>query len=264
VRPADEAVAAGFRLLHLAETGSTNDDAGGLARGGDPGRVWIVADRQTAGRGRHGRAWSSPLGNLYASLLLVDPCDVRQAPELGFVAGLSLHDAVADLAGAAGPALALKWPNDLLVGGAKAAGILLEGQRLAGGALAVAIGLGVNVVAAPEDTPYPAATIRSLAPDAARDDLFLALSRHMALRLAEWDRGGGFARIRAAWLERAAGRGERVRLRLPAGEKHGIFVGLDGGGRLQLRTETGVETLDAGDLFFSNLEDQSDVRNHAF
>jgi BirA family biotin operon repressor/biotin-[acetyl-CoA-carboxylase] ligase len=125
-----EAEIAGYRLQSVDATESTNDDAFRAAAAGDPGRLWIVAREQVAGRGRHGRQWSSPPGNLYASLLLVDPCEVAVAPQLGFVAGLALHQAVEAVTGVGAPRLALKWPNDLLLDRAKVAGLLLEGHRI--------------------------------------------------------------------------------------------------------------------------------------
>ncbi|KAA2243988.1 biotin--[acetyl-CoA-carboxylase] ligase [Salinarimonas soli] len=236
------------------------------ARDGDPGRLWFVAGRQLAGRGRQGRVWASPPGNLYSSLLLVDPCALNEAPQLGFVIGLALHDAVtAAMANTSGAgSVTLKWPNDLLVGGAKIAGILLEGRTVGTpGALAVAIGCGVNVTDSPEGTPYPTTHLAAHAPRANRASLFEALSAAMAARLAEWDRGRNFAALRSGWLERAAGLGTEARVRLPGGERHGRFVGLDPHGRLQLETADGLELIDAGDLYFPNLTMQSDVRNDA-
>jgi BirA family biotin operon repressor/biotin-[acetyl-CoA-carboxylase] ligase len=263
VRLSPDAEAAGFRLAVRAQTGSTNDDALQAARDGDPGRLWIVAERQTAGRGRHGRPWTSPEGNVYASLLLVDPCAMCDAPQLGFVTGLAAHDAAAALLGE-GRGLALKWPNDLLLDGAKLAGILLEAQAVGSGrVLAVAIGCGVNVATSPEGTPYPATHLMAHSPAADRGSLFEALSAAMAARLAQWDHGQGFAAIRRDWLDRAAGLGREVRLRLPGAERAGRFTGLDEHGRIQLETSSGIEILDAGDLFFPNLSARSDVRTDA-
>jgi BirA family biotin operon repressor/biotin-[acetyl-CoA-carboxylase] ligase len=254
----------GFRLDRRAETGSTNDDALALARDGDPGRLWIVADRQSAGRGRQGRSWASPPGNLYASLLLLDPCAMRDAPQLGFVAGLAVHDAVAGFVGEES-ALALKWPNDLLLGGAKLAGILLEAQVVGPSrTLAVAIGCGVNVTASPLDTPYPTTHLRAVGPGVDRDALFEAFASTFAARLAQWSRGLGFPAIRRDWLARAAGLGGEVTIRLPAGERRGRFAGLDDHGRLQLDAPDGRALVDAGDLFFPNLQAPSDVRIDAF
>ncbi len=234
-----EIEANGTRLLSLDSTESTNDDALRAAREGEAGPLWVVAAQQRSGRGRHGRVWTSPPGNLYASVLLVDPCEPALAPQLGFVAGLALHEAVEQVTGVGAPRLALKWPNDLLLDGAKISGLLLEGHRV-GPRLAIVVGFGVNVAAAPEGTPYPATTLQSIKPGTTREALFAALART-------------FAAIRRLWLERAKGVGSEVALRLPSGERRGVFEGLDRTGRLQLKTASGVELIDAGDLFFPNL-----------
>jgi BirA family transcriptional regulator, biotin operon repressor / biotin---[acetyl-CoA-carboxylase] ligase len=260
VRCRSEVERLGFRLTSLDATASTNDDALAAARQGDPGRLWVVARAQTAGRGRQGRPWTSPAGNLHASLLLVEPCEPSRAAQLGFLAGLALHEAVSEAAGIDVPRLALKWPNDLLLDGAKVAGLLLEGHRLGPARIfAVVIGFGVNVATAPAGTPYPAAALRSLAPGLTSEDLFVGLVRALAPRLERWRLGSGpdpaegFAPVRREWLRRAAGLGGPVTVRLPSGERSGRFAGLDRIGRLELQTEAGLEPIDAGDLFFPHL-----------
>lgn len=255
MRLSDDARASDYRLEARDETGSTNDDAAEALRRGDPGNAWITARVQGQGRGRHGRAWSSPPGNLYASLALVEPCAMREAPQLGFLAGLALVEAVEALAppGAA-DRLALKWPNDLLLDGAKCAGILLDGVGLPGGRFGLVIGIGVNVAHAPEGMPYPVARLAALAPDLTAASLFEALSGTMARRLAAFaaaDPKSRLARLREDWLSRAARLGESVLMRLPAGDAHGRFVGLDEHGRLLLACDDGVRAIEAGDLQFS-------------
>lgn len=251
----NDARALDYRLEARDETGSTNDDAADALRRGDPGRLWITARAQGQGRGRHGRAWSSPQGNLYASLALLDPCVMREAPQLGFLAGLALVEAVEALAPAgAGDRLALKWPNDLLLDGAKCAGILLDGVGLPGGRFGLVIGIGVNIAHAPEGMPYSVARLASLAPDLNAASLFEALSGAMARRLSAFaasDPKSRLARLREDWLVRAARLGESVTMRLPAGDAHGRFVGLDEHGRLLLARDEGVSAIEAGDLQFS-------------
>lgn len=248
----------GYRVRPLAETGSTNDDAARAGRAGDAGRLWIVAERQLAGRGRHGRPWASPAGNLHASLLLVAPCEPASAPQLGFVAGLALHDAVTAATGLATPRLALKWPNDLLLDGAKVAGLLLEGHRSGEGAFTVVIGFGVNVAFAPTDTPYAAKALASERPDLTAAALFRELARAFACRFDLWREAreaeprAAFAATRQSWLDRAAGLQRPVTVRLPTGPRSGLFVGLDEAGRLQMKTDAGLESIDAGDLFFAH------------
>lgn len=243
--------AAGYRLIVRDEVSSTMEEARHALREGDPGRLWIVAKSQNAGRGRHGRHWGSPPGNLYASLLLVTPCEPALAPQLGFVAGLALHDAAAAVTGLSHPALALKWPNDLLIGGAKTSGLLLEGESRAG-RFNVVIGIGINVASAPEGTPYPAAHLLAHAADVTVERLLAALSDAWHQRFSAWSLPGGFGPTRAAWLERAAYLGETITMRLPEGPVSGRFLGLDASGRLELETEAGRRLIDAGDLYFGS------------
>jgi BirA family biotin operon repressor/biotin-[acetyl-CoA-carboxylase] ligase len=244
------AAAAGFALLAHERLASTNAEAlehGRKHRGAD--RVWVAAKTQTAGRGRRGRAWVSPPGNLYATLLLHDPAPPQRAPELSFVAGLAVHDAILDCAPELGSRLALKWPNDLLSTGKKLAGILIEGEGF-DGYLSVAVGIGANCVHHPAQTAFPATDLAAVGANVSAPDLFAALSRAMMVRLAQWRRGEGFASIRADWLARAMGIGGHMRVRLPERELFGRCQGLDEEGRLLLRLEHGaVETIAAGDIF---------------
>src|SRR5579885_1856171 len=221
---------AGVRTLTFDTLGSTNAEALARARAGERGPLWIAARSQTAGRGRRGAAWVSAPGNLYATLLLTEPSPQAAAPQLSFVAALALHDAVAGVAPHLGPSLTLKWPNDLLLGGAKLAGILIEGES--DPAFAVAIGIGVNCAHHPEGTAYPATDLAAAGAVITPEALLAALAAAMAQRLAQWDRGDGFARIRAGWLKRAAGLGGDIRVRLPEREFSGRFEGLDEAGRL--------------------------------
>ncbi len=247
--PTTASLPPGYRCETFDSLGSTNDEALSRARAGDPGRLWIVAREQAVGRGRQGRVWSSPRGNLYASLLLVDPCPAAVSPQLGFVAGVSLHKAASAVTAA--PDIALKWPNDLLVGGAKASGILVEGASLAGRALAVVIGIGVNVRHAPPDTPYPATTLASRRPDLEPETVFSALAAAMAETLDQWRAGDGFSDVRRAWLARSGGLGGPVTVRRPGGDVAGIFKDLDPDGRLLLDVDGRTVPIEAGDVFFN-------------
>jgi BirA family biotin operon repressor/biotin-[acetyl-CoA-carboxylase] ligase len=238
---------AGVRHIAYEALGSTNAEALARTRAGERGPMWISAQRQDAGRGRRGSAWTSGPGNLHASLLLTDPASPAQAPQLSFVAALALHDAVAECAAALGPMLALKWPNDVLVGGAKLAGILIEGDSSSG--LAVVIGIGVNCASHPSGTPYPATDLMAAGAVVEPQRLLVALAAAMQKRLAQWDRGQGFAAIRAAWLKRAAGLGLDIKVRLPEREFTGLFEGLDDTGRLLVRGSAGVTTVTAGEVF---------------
>ncbi|PTM43230.1 biotin--[acetyl-CoA-carboxylase] ligase [Bosea sp. 124] len=245
----ESARAAGYRLIVRDEVGSTMEEARRALAQGDTGKLWIVARSQNAGRGRHGRQWTSPPGNLYASLLLVAPCEPVLAPQLGFVAGLALHDAAARVTGLAAPRLALKWPNDLLIHGAKCSGLLLEGESRAG-QFSVVIGLGVNIASCAQGTPYPADFLQAHAPAATIEAMLVALGDAWAVRFATWQAAGGFGSIRQAWLERAAFLGQTITIRPPDGAVSGVFAGIDPTGRLLLETPAGIRPFDAGDLFF--------------
>ena len=238
---------AGVRHIAYEALGSTNAEALARARAGERGPMWISAQSQSGGRGRRGSTWTSPPGNLYASLLLSEPSSPEHAAQLSFVAALALHDAVAECAPQVGPQLSVKWPNDLLLGGAKLSGILIEGESAP--AFAVVIGFGVNCAGHPSDTPYPATDLAAAGVLVAPEKLLAGLAVAMARRLAQWQRGQGFAAIRADWLKRAAGLGGDIRVRLPDRELNGLFEGLDDSGRLLLRGPAGLATVTAGEVF---------------
>jgi BirA family biotin operon repressor/biotin-[acetyl-CoA-carboxylase] ligase len=221
----------------VPETGSTNDDVAILARDGAPEGLWLRAERQSGGKGRQGRAWSSPPGNLYASTLVrLGPHD-PPAPTLALVAAVALHEAAALFA----PGLGLKWPNDLLAGPAKLAGILLERQGEG-----VIIGFGVNLAHHPDLPDRPATSISALAGAAPEADAFAeTLAEVFARWLVRW-RAEGLAPIRAAWLTVAHPTGTA----LSTSEGQGLFEGLDEAGALKLRLADGsVRVIHAGDVF---------------
>ena len=233
-----------WRVERFEALDSTSEEARRRAFAGDPGRLWILADRQTAGRGRLGREWRSPSGNFYGSALLVAPCPTAVAPQLGFVAGVAAQSAAADL-GASG--VALKWPNDLVAGGAKLAGILLEGWS--GGRFAVSIGLGVNLAHHPDDLAYPATDLGALTGAPVSVRAFLErLAPRFDEALAEFDGGRGFETIRRRWLAAAAGLGRPLRASGPGGAREGLFEGLDAAGRLLLRRQNAIETVESADI----------------
>jgi BirA family biotin operon repressor/biotin-[acetyl-CoA-carboxylase] ligase len=248
------ATAAGVRLVVHEVLGSTNAEALKLARQGERGALWVVAGRQTAGRGRRGRAWISEPGNLCASLLLDAPPTAEHWPQLSFVAALAIHDALLDVAAGLKPRLAIKWPNDVLIDGAKVAGILIEGQSGQGEGIgdegAVVIGIGVNCASHPPDTDHPATDLAAAGAAVSPDILFAALSAKMLGRIAQWSCGEGFSTIRADWLARAVGVGETVLVRLADRELTGRFEALDAAGGLVLRLPGGgATTIAAGDVF---------------
>ena len=237
---------AGVRHIAYETLGSTNAEALARARAGERGPLWITAKSQSAGRGRRGSAWVSPQGNLYASLLLSAPSPKALAPQLAFVAALALHDALCECASPLGSRFKVKWPNDLLLGAEKLAGILIEGES--GDAFPVVIGFGVNCVSHPAGTKFPATNLLTAGALVVPDALLAALAAAMQGRLAQWRSGEGFASIRADWLARAAGLGEDISVRLLERELRGRFEGLDEAGRLLVRQPDGLATVTAGEV----------------
>jgi BirA family transcriptional regulator, biotin operon repressor / biotin---[acetyl-CoA-carboxylase] ligase len=212
------ATSAGYRLAAFEQIGSTNAEGMSRARAGELGPIWFVTPEQTAGRGRRSRPWIAPRGNLASSILEVMDVPPAAAATLGFAAGLALEAALQKLsieanlrrAGAEALKFSLKWPNDVLAERQKLAGILLEAEAVAGNRLAVVVGIGTNVVAAPEGTPTPATSLAALGVQIGAEELFIALSDAWVEFRGIWDNGRGFAEIRRMWLERAAGLGDRV------------------------------------------------------
>lgn len=244
--------AGGFRHVAFAEIGSTNAEALDRARSGDPGGLWITAERQVAGRGRRGRPWVSDKGNLYASVLLVEPCEAALLGQLPFVAVVAAHRAVAEAAGPAAGEVTIKWPNDLIFRGRKMTGILLEASRLATGVQAVAVGFGINCVHYPAVSETPATSLLQEGVSIFPERLFTLLAEAFAEALATWDRGRGFAEIRRRWLAAARGIGAAIKVRLVDREIDGIFEAIDADGRLVLKTSDGSRmTISAGDVFFA-------------
>jgi BirA family transcriptional regulator, biotin operon repressor / biotin---[acetyl-CoA-carboxylase] ligase len=243
------AAAAGFRLIAHDVVGSTNAEALTAARAGEAGPLWVVAGEQTAGRGRRGREWVSAPGNLYASLLLFDPALPETAPQLAFVAGLAVYDAIVERARNLHDGLALKWPNDVLHARKKLAGILIESE-MAGGKLAVAVGIGVNCSSHPAQASFPATDIAEAGGKVSPESLLSVLSHRMMKRFDQWNRGAGFRGIRTDWLNCATGLGGEISVRLPGRELLGYFEGLDDAGHLLLRGVDGkLQTITAGDVF---------------
>jgi BirA family transcriptional regulator, biotin operon repressor / biotin---[acetyl-CoA-carboxylase] ligase len=239
----------GFRLHRYKTLGSTNDEAKALARAGAPPGTLVCADEQTAGRGRRGRVWLSPPGNLYLSLVLRPDGAPARAAQLGFVAALGLGDALVQLAGRA-LQLRYKWPNDLLANDKKLAGILLESEMSAGDRVDfVVVGIGVNVVHAPDGAEFPATSLAAEGIAAVTPAALLAgFARHFESWEQRW-RAEGFAAVRAAWLERASGLGEPIRVRLERSTLFGRFLDLDADGALVLEEAQGRRRVAAGEVF---------------
>src|SRR6201995_3308602 len=243
------AASPGYRLVAFDEGGSTNTEAMERARAGELGPVWFVTTLQTAGRGRRHRPWVAPRGNLASSILEGMQVGPPVAATLGFAAGLALEAALRRLC-ANGAQFSLKWPNDVLADSRKLSGILLEAESV-GDSLAVVVGIGTNVVAAPEDTPTPATSLRALGMDVDAETLFAALSDGWAEFRGIWDNGRGFAEIRRLWLERAAGLGQTVAIKSGGSDVEGTFDTIDEQGCMVVRTASGrLVPITAGDVYF--------------
>ena len=254
------AASAGYRLAAFDSIGSTNAEALTRARDGERGPMWFVTSEQTAGRGRRHRPWIAPRGNLASSILEVTSVAPSVAATLGFAAGLALETALQQAsleaslraAGSEDLKFSLKWPNDVLAGQHKLAGILLEAEAV-GNQLAVVVGIGTNVIAAPEGTPTPATSLATLGVHIGAEDLFTALSDAWTEFRRIWNNGRGFGDIRKLWLERAAGLGQAVAVHSGGGMVEGLFDTIDETGCLIVRTADGRRVpVAAGDVYFGS------------
>jgi BirA family transcriptional regulator, biotin operon repressor / biotin---[acetyl-CoA-carboxylase] ligase len=240
-----------FRLVHHDQLASTNDEGLTRAKEGDPGQLWLVADIQTEGRGRNGRVWLSPRGNLHASLLLIDPAPPHRAAELGFVAGVAAVHALREIL-CGDRRISIKWPNDVLHDGTKVCGILLESANLPDGRFACVIGVGVNCQLHPANTPYITTNLSAIAGrQVAPARVFARLSATMTNWLDVWAAGAGFESIRAEWLSLAAGLGGWIGVARLSQTIEGTFQTIDSTGRLILEQPSGQVAIEAGDVFFS-------------
>jgi BirA family transcriptional regulator, biotin operon repressor / biotin---[acetyl-CoA-carboxylase] ligase len=235
-------------VRHLTETGSTNEDALAVGRLGVAGPLWFSADRQISGRGRQGRGWASPVGNLYCTLLLPLAAEPAVLPQMSHVAAVALADAIGkiahDISG-----LRIKWPNDLLIDEAKVAGILVEGTRDPSGGQICAVGCGVNCATFPEGLPYRATSLSAAArrpvdPHA----LFAALRSTLADAVSTWREGAGYPAIRARWLARALPLDTPLVVRGSHQPVSGRFRGIDDNGRLLLMGPHGPIAVEAGEV----------------
>lgn len=218
------------------------------------GAHWFMAVEQTAGRGRRARTWTSPRGNFHATLVmrLAEPPAVIALRS--FAAALALREALVALTGLP-EAFALKWPNDVLLNGAKVAGILLENSGQSDGTSHLAVGIGVNLIAAPtlNDLESGAlAAVSVLAETGLRFDPGLLLD-HLAPAFARWEkvlRTSGFTPVRVEWLTHAARLGTHIRARTLRETHEGTFDTIDPAGNLVLATASGRLAIPAADVFF--------------
>ena len=238
-----------FTLVRRGQVASTNDVAKDLAARGKAEGTLVVAGTQTAGRGRRGKPWSSPPGNLYMSVVLRPGCAPATAAQLGFVAAVALWDAVADCDHPGIP-LALKWPNDVLLDGRKIAGILLESATGRDGAVDwVVIGIGVNTAHHPADARWPAGDLQGTRDRPTPEALLPMVAGYLLDYYLLWD-DEGFGPIRRLWLENAYFMpGDRIRVSEGDGDLEGAFEDIDATGALVLRLPSGeTRTVSYGEI----------------
>ena len=242
---------ADFRHTALGDVGSTNLECLKRAREGDAGNLWITADRQLQGRARRGRSWVSEPGNLYASLLLIDLAPTAALASLPLAVAVAVQTAIARVMPPGMRPPSIKWPNDILIGDAKASGVLLESETLPDGRFAVVIGCGINVIHAPRDIMYPAATLHQAGSSISAEVLFGRLCLAMAQELDIWDGGRGISAIRKTWLAKAEGMGRQITVRMADRTVTGTFKDIDQTGCLVLADPDGkTQNIAAGDVFF--------------
>lgn len=239
--------AGAWRLQVYEALGSTSDLCRTLAIAGEPGPLAILARRQTQGRGTQGREWVSPPGNLFLSVLLRSPEQARDVGQWGLLAAVAMSEALLPLLPAPA-ALRLKWPNDVLLDGAKLAGILVESSATADGALDwLVIGMGVNLLTAPDLPDRRTAALAQVATSPAAEDM----AQRVLERLSHWRQVRlleGFSPIRAAWLQHAPPLGTKLTLRSGGRSVGGSFAGLGRDGSLLLSTGGRVRAFTAGEL----------------
>jgi len=227
-------------VLKLDECASTNAEAMRLTLSGEPGPFWITTEKQTGGRGRHGRSWESPPGNLCASLFIRLACEPAVATQLSLVAGLALWEAINECPMPAGTKVQLKWPNDLLIGKAKCAGILVETSIVDTRQLACVIGFGVNIKAAPEGLDRDVTSLSAHGIEADCDTLLAKLDASLGRRLADWRLGAGFQAICNAWQRHGSEPGQPIAVNAAGRRLAGRYAGLDDDGALLLKEDGGT------------------------
>ncbi|AGK57461.1 biotin/acetyl-CoA-carboxylase ligase [Hyphomicrobium denitrificans 1NES1] len=238
------------RILHIDETDSTNADAMRLALKGEDLPLWVIAGRQTAGRGRAGRSWVSPEGNLYTSIAFCCSAPMENAGQLSLIAGISLLEAIrasTDLAQDA--PLRLKWPNDILMGAAKMGGILVESTSARGspGFLAI-VGFGLNLSSHPDDLGRTVTSLSRHAQAPTPTALLASLAEQFPRWLDIWRNGDDFAAVRRAWMERAGPIGEAMTVNSKDGPISGTYRGLAETGALLAEVDGQVREINHGDV----------------
>ena len=243
----DKATVGGAPLVWRERLDSTNEEARRLAAAGERGPLWIVAGEQTAGRGRLGRGWISPPGNLHATLLVTLCVPLAVAAQASLVAALAMAETVRALAPQA-PAR-LRWPNDVMIAGEKVSGILVETLGQGPEGVTLAIGFGLNLAHAPVGQRRPTTALARHGADVSPRAALGALAGAMDRGFGAWALGRGFDAVRARWMEAAGGVGERIAVDIGGERAEGAFGGIGRDGALLLILADGGERLvRAGDV----------------
>lgn len=241
-------ITAGAGIRHYPTIDSTNLEAHRLFSNGEQGPLFLLADEQTAGKGRLDRNWASLRGNCYSTLILPLEAEVQSVPQIGFVVAL----AVADVVRQHGVEAKLKWPNDVLVKGSKIAGILCE--VLSSQPLTIAIGCGINVAHAPIGLPYPATCLAAEGANIERNSVFQSYREALSYWLRQWNNGQNFLAIREAWVKQAIGIGETVSMIVGSRHLTGNFETITEQGAILLKpVDSPHQILHAGDLHIPSL-----------
>lgn len=241
-----------YHLLSYDMLDSTNSEARRLAGGGASHGAVIWARRQSAGRGRMGREWVSSEGNLFTTVLIHPPVKLEACPQLSFVAALAVAETLEGILPESAK-IACKWPNDVLVGGRKIAGILLEAfttKELAHEKQWIAVGVGINVDSAPEHVMFPATCLRDSGVELISAKIVLSRFAHHFIQFYDLWASKGFTPIEKAWLARAHQLGKAVEVVVGDALETGVFEGIDATGAMRLRDKKkNIRSINAGDVF---------------
>lgn len=240
-----------YRHINLGSVTSTSDVCFQKAGEGEASGLWVLAESQTGGRGRRGRAWVSKPGNFYASLLLID--DGRpDLSALPLAVAVAVARAIDYILPDNAPKTHVKWPNDILIAGQKVCGMLLEVEMLENGQRAIVLGCGINMAHHPSEALYPTCATSGYGSDATPHQLLPYIMAEISDILDIWDNGQHISAIRKLWLDKAAGVGQLIEVRLPNKSLSGLFVGLAQNGNLILKRDDGSQLqIAAGDVFLS-------------
>lgn len=240
-------------VIAFDEIDSTMLEARRRAEARELDAVWLVAHQQTAGRGRRGRSWTSIEGNLLVTYLFTTTRPTAEIALIGFATAVAIAECIEALAGPG--RVTLKWPNDVLIDGAKAAGVMLDSGSLGDHGAWVALGFGVNLIGAPDNLDQPTMSVRTLLGGAPPGLEPMAFLGPLMTRLAAWDRSlslEGFAPLRQAWLARAHGLGQEARVMQGERALEGRIAGISPRGELELDTVDGRRLIAAGDVLLPN------------